>query len=111
VISNTGIEMIEELKQVNARHIVVDAGFIYYTAGTGVYRMNTSLNSESTKLLDVTAGDQYSILYGFNVIDGKIFTSDANDFTKNCKVTIYNTNGSIIKELTAGIATNGFYKY
>ena len=73
--------------------------------------MNNSLTSASTKLFDVAAGDEYSVFYGFNVINGNIFTSDANGFTDNSKIVIYKENGTIVKEFTGGIGTNGFYKF
>ena len=65
------------------------------------------LNSTTTPTAPIvtTTGN----LYGFNVIDGKIYTSDAS-FTGDSKVNIYNTSGTLLKTLTTGIATNGFYK-
>lgn len=48
--------------------------------------------------------------YGFNVIDGKIFVSDAS-FTSDSKVYVYDTaGGNLLKNFTTGIGTNGFYK-
>lgn len=111
VVSNTSISSTKLLDQPIARNIVAEGSNIYYTAGTGVYKMNNSLTSASTKLFDVAAGDEYSVFYGFNVINGNIFTSDANGFTDNSKIVIYKENGTIVKEFTGGIGTNGFYKF
>jgi len=111
IVSNTTISSTKELTQANSRNIVNDGSNIYYTAGTSIYKMNNSLASASTKLLDVVAGDEYSVLYGFNVINGTIFTSDANGFTDNSKIVIYKEDGSIVKEFIGGIGTNGFYKF
>ncbi|CAM2916300.1 hypothetical protein DRF59_19425 [Chryseobacterium flavum] len=49
-------------------------------------------------------------VYGFDVIDGKIFTSDAS-FTEDSKVNVYNaSNGILLINFKTGIGTNGFYK-
>lgn len=111
VVSGTNISSTKVLDQPIARNIVAEGSNVYYTAETGVYKMNNSLASASTKLFDVAAGDQYSVFYGFNVINGTIFTSDANGFTDNSKIVIYKEDGSIVKEFTGGIGTNGFYRF
>lgn len=110
LVNNTTISTTKVLEQPIGRNLVVSGSDIFYTAGTGVYKMNNSLTSAS-KLFDVTAGDEYSILYGFNVLNGLFYTADANNYTNNCKVVIYRENGTIVKEFTAGIGTNGFYKF
>lgn len=56
-------------------------------------------------MFDVTA----SSIYGFNIIDSKVFVSDPS-FTQNNSVRIYNLSGTLMKTITTGIATNGFYK-
>lgn len=99
------------LTQASARNIVIDGSTIYYTAATGIYKLNNSLSSAGTKLFDVTSTDQYSLFYGFNVINGTIFTADANGFTNNSTITLFKEDGTKLKEFTAGIATNGFYKF
>lgn len=111
VVSGTNIASTKVLDQPIARNIVAEGSYIYYTAGTGVYKMNNSLASASTKLFDVAQGADFSVFYGFNVINGTIFTSDANGFTDNSKIVIYKEDGSIVKEFTGGIGTNGFYKF
>ncbi|UUV20857.1 YncE family protein [Paenimyroides aestuarii] len=111
IVNNTSIASTKVLEQPIARNIVAEGSNVYYTAGTGVYKMNNSLTSSSTKLFDVAAGDEYSVFYGFNVLNGTIFTSDAKGFTDNAKIVIYKEDGSIIKEFTAGVGTNGFYKF
>lgn len=110
-INNTSITTSISINKPSARNIVSDESNIYYTANAGIYKTTNSLLTEGTKLFDVVAGDQYSVLYGFNVINGTIFTSDANGFTDNSKIVIYKEDGSIVKEFTGGIGTNGFYKF
>jgi len=49
-------------------------------------------------------------VYGFDVIDGKIFAADAN-FSEDGKVNVYDAlTGILLKTFTAGVGTNGFYK-
>ncbi len=111
VVSGTSISSTKVLDQPIVRNIVAEGSNIYYTAGTGVYKMNNSLTSASTKLFDAATGEEFSMFYGFNVINGTIFTSDANGFTDNSKIVIYKEDGTVIKEFTGSIGTNGFYKF
>ncbi|WP_027376779.1 hypothetical protein [Kaistella palustris] len=48
-------------------------------------------------------------VYGFNVINGNIYIADPT-FSSDSKVRIYNQSGTLLKTLTTGIGTNGFYK-
>ncbi len=49
-------------------------------------------------------------VYGFDVIDGKIFAAEAN-FSEDGKVNVYDAlSGTLLKTFTAGVGTNGFYK-
>lgn len=110
-INNTSITTSIAISQPSARNIVSDGSNIYYTANVGIYKTSNSLATEGTKLFDVADGGANFTLYGFNVIDGIIFTSDPNSFKDNSTIIIYKEDGSIIKEFTAGIGTNGFYKF
>ena len=56
------------------------------------------------------AENGYSTLYGFNVIDGLIYISDAKGFTQASEVSIYTPSGVRIKTFSSGIGTNAFYK-
>ncbi|SFN33011.1 hypothetical protein SAMN05421741_10413 [Paenimyroides ummariense] len=111
VVNNTSITATKVLDQPIARNIVAEGSNLYYTAGTGVYKMSNSLTAAGTKLFDVAQGADFSVFYGFNVINGTIFTSDANGFVDNSKIVIYKEDGSVVKEFAGGIGTNGFYKF
>lgn len=84
----------------------IDSGNFYFIdASNKVYSENIS-SGTATNLLTATG----SYIYGFDVIDGKIFVSDAS-FTGNSTVYVYNaSNGSLIKTFSSGTGTNGFYK-
>ncbi len=89
-----------------AQKLRIDANkFYFHDNSNKIYSMD--LNSTTTPTTPIVTSP--GTLYGFNVIDGKIYTSDAS-FTGDSKVYIYNTSGNLLKTLTTGIATNGFYK-
>ena len=73
--------------------------------------MDMKLGTVPTSPLFTVAAssEQYSDLYGFSVVKDLIFTSDANGFTKDSKIVVYNTSGAIIKTFSAGIASNSVY--
>lgn len=89
-----------------AQKLRIDANKFYFNDSSNkIYAMDLTSTTTPTTPIVTTTGN----LYGFNVIDGKIYASDAS-FTGDSKVNIYNTNGTLLKTLTTGIATNGFYK-
>ena len=94
----------------NANNIEIDNGYIYFTVGTGVYSMELSSNTAPSSPIFSVAENGYSTLYGFNVIDGLIYISDANGFTQASKVSIHTPSGTILKTFLSGIGTNAFYK-
>lgn len=87
----------------NGLKLALDNGKIYFvTGGKKVYEI-TGITAKP--MFDVTA----SHIYGFNVIDGKVYVSDPS-FSQNNQVRIYDLSGSVLKTVTTGIGTNGFYK-
>ena len=86
-----------------AQKLALDKGKLYFlTSENKVYNLTAT-----TANLMFTATTSYA--YGFNVIDGNVYVSDAS-FTGDSKARIYNSTGTLVKTLTTGIATNGFYK-
>ena len=95
----------------NARKLAIDQNTFYYTSENKIYKLPIGSSTiPTTPLVTVTNTSPYSTLYGFNVIDGAIFTSEANGFTQPSTVAIYNTAGQLVKSFTSGMGTNGFYK-
>ena len=89
-----------------AQKLRIDANKFYFNDNSNkIYAMDLNSTSTPTAPIVTTTGN----LYGFNVIDGRIYASDAS-FTGDSKVNIYSTSGTLLKTLTTGIATNGFYK-
>jgi hypothetical protein len=103
-ISLTGIS--------GANNLSLDNGKYYFTSGMKIYGMDVNATTApATPIVTATESAPYSGLYGFEVLNGRIFTSDAQGFTADSKITVYDAaTGSVVKVLTAGRGTNGFYK-
>ncbi|WLD22532.1 hypothetical protein NU10_07230 [Flavobacterium dauae] len=111
-IEGTQVTTSVNIAQGNSRYLVADGEDLFYTVGTGIYKTANTATSSGTKLFDVTpAEDGFSVLYGFNVINGNIFVSDVKGFKDIGTVTIYKENGTVTKEFKTGIGPNGFYKF
>lgn len=93
----------------NAINMDIDGDKIYYTQGTGVYAINLSATTFSDKALFSVKDSSWSTFYGFGVIDGRIYSGDANAFTADGTVTVYSSTGTVLKTLTVGVGPNGFY--
>lgn len=97
--SLTGIPQVQKLRAESNKFYFVDAS-------NKIYSMTVGSTTVPTTPIVTTPG----YLYGFDVIDGRIYASDAS-FTADSKVNVYSaSNGSLLKTFTAGIGTNGFFK-
>lgn len=111
-IEGTKVSSSINISQANARYLVADGSNLYYTADNGIYKTSNTITSGGTKLFDVKpADDGFSVLYGFNVLNGNIFVSDVKGFKDIGTVTIYKENGTVTKEFKTGLGPNGFYKF
>ncbi|NML72043.1 hypothetical protein HHL23_19930 [Chryseobacterium sp. RP-3-3] len=95
----------------NATNLEISNGKFYFSSGKNVYTMDMSATTAPTSPLFTVANsvDNFSALYGFSVINDKIFTSDSNGFTQASKIVVYNTSGAIIRAFTTGIGSNSVY--
>jgi YVTN family beta-propeller protein len=87
----------------------IDGDKIYYTQATEVYAIDLNATTFSDKALLSVKDSSWSTFYGFGVIDGKIYSADANGFTADGTVTVYSSTGTLLKTLTVGKGPNGFY--
>jgi DNA-binding beta-propeller fold protein YncE len=96
----------------NASKLEIEGNFIYFISGSKIFKFNKDIMSLiGTELVDTGASSgPYSIGYGFNVINDKIFYTDAKGFTQNSEVKVYDLNGKLLKTFTAGIGANGVYE-
>lgn len=104
VITLTGIP--------SATNLQIDNDKLYFSSANKVY--TTSLATPvipTTPLLTAADGGPYFTLYGFNVIDGRIFASDVKQFTQDSEMVVYSaTTGSKLGSLkTGGLGANGTF--
>lgn len=100
---------IESTTLKGALNMDIDGDKIYYTKGTGVYAINLNATTFSDTALFSVKDSSWSTFYGFGVIDGQIYSGDANAFTADGTVTVYSATGTVLKTLTVGVGPNGFY--
>jgi len=102
------IEFSENLT--GAKNLDIENGSIYFTSGTSVYQLNQDADEEPTEaLLSYESTSDFGAMYGFDVEDEFIYTSDAGDFASNGTVRVYTLSGEFVNEFTAGVGPNGFY--
>ena len=70
-----------------------------------IYSMSISSTNIPTKPIFTTTAN----MYGFGVINNKIYVSNAS-FSQDSDVFVYNTSGTQLKTFKTGVGTNGFYK-
>ena len=107
--TNDTATAIESTTLKKALNMDIDGDKIYYTKGTGVYAMALNATTFSETPLFSVADNNFSTFYGFNVIDGKIYSADANGFTADGVVKIFTTTGTELKTITVGRGPNSFY--
>ena len=100
---------IESTTLTKALNMDIDGEKIYYTKGTGVYTMALNATTFNETPLFSVADNSFSTFYGFSVIDGKIYSADANGFTGDGVVKIFTTTGTELKTVTVGRGPNSFY--
>ncbi|MCP9200124.1 quinoprotein amine dehydrogenase [Gramella sp. GC03-9] len=94
----------------NTANLDIEDGMIYFTSGTSVYAMQTaSAVAPETPVFSYESSSLYGQMYGFEVENGLIYTSDAGDFASAGSVAIYDTSGIFIAEFSTGVAPNNFY--
>lgn len=94
----------------NGCNLAIDGNRFYFTTGIKVFSMDMNSTTVPTTPIITVVDSGYSTLYGFDVIDGKIFVSDAKGFTQDSEVKVYSATGTLLKTITTGRLSNGFYK-
>ena len=92
-----------------ATNMDVDGANIFYPVNAGVYAMPINATSFTQLPLFSVADNGFSTFYGFAVIDGYIFSADANGFTQNGIMKIYSATGTTLKTYNTKVGPNGFY--
>ena len=95
----------------NGTNLQIDGGRFYFTSTNKVYSMDMNATAVPTNpIITAVDGGPYFTLYGFSVIDGRIFTSDVKGFTQPSEISVYTTAGTLISKFTAGIGATSVYK-
>lgn len=104
ITASTGVaEQIDLGSAAGAQKLAMDQNKLYFLTSTKkVYGV---AGTTATEMFTITADN----IYGFNVIDGNTYIADPT-FSTDSKVRIYGPSGTLLKTLTTGIGTNGFYK-
>ena len=93
----------------DATNLQISDNKFYFSNGNEIWTMDTKTPVLPTSPLITVPANSYSTLYGFNVVDGKIFTSDAKGFTAASSITVYKADGTLLKTFSAGRSSNGFF--
>lgn len=92
-------------------NLQIDGGRFYFSSKNKIYSMAmTATTAPTSPLITAVDGGDYFTLYGFNVIDGRIFTIDVKGFTAPSEITVYTTAGAAVSKFKAGMGANGVYK-
>jgi hypothetical protein len=99
---STGIvSSIESYAVGEGSKLTIDSGLLFFTVGAKIYKVELSNPKEF---------EPYYSLYGFNLINGKLYTSESNEFKSDSDVTVYSAkDASVLQTFKTGIGTNGFY--
>jgi len=100
----------DEGSAVSVANLDIEDNQIYFTANHKVYKMGINeTTAPTTAIISYESMSDYGVMYGFEVEDNRIYIADAGDFASNSFVEIYDLNGTLIQNITTGIAPNGFY--
>jgi len=91
-------------------NLQVNGEDIYYTIDSAVYRVLDSDEGLATEPFIVLEEQDVYGVYGFAIIDGKIYVGDAVDYVSAGKVFVYDIDGELLDNYTVGFLPNGFYE-
>ncbi|WP_028374866.1 hypothetical protein [Leeuwenhoekiella sp. MAR_2009_132] len=90
----------------SASYLDVEDDMIYFVVGTSVYQIAQNSTEEPSERLLTYNGVS---VYGFEVEDNRIYIADSGDYISNSFIEVYTLDGNLLKNVTVGIAPNGFY--
>jgi hypothetical protein len=94
----------------NARNLQVEGGKYYFSSANKIYSMDmTATAVPASPIITAVDGGAYFTLYGFTVLDGKVFTTDVKNFTQDSEVSVYSSTGTFIKKFTSGRGSTTVY--
>lgn len=108
---NTVVSEIDFPEATHPSNLDINGDTIYYTVEAGIYKMQVaSTQLPAEPLFSIEPQGEYGI-YGFDVIDNKIYISDDGGYVSPATVYVYTEEGSLLESsYTVGLLANGFYK-
>lgn len=94
----------------NGENLSVDNNKVVFNSKGNVYVTDLTSTATPAPAFTIAPFADYSTIYALEIIDNKIFISDAKDYQEASKVSIYSLTGALQKSFTAGIIAGGFYK-
>jgi len=94
----------------NGTHLQIDNGRFFFSSYNKIYSMDMNATAvPATPIITAVDGGQYFTLYGFSVVDGRIFTSDVKSFTEASEMSVYTTSGTLITKFKTGMGSTSVY--
>jgi len=94
----------------NGTHLQIDNGRFFFSSYNKIYSMDINATASPTApIITAVDGGQYFTLYGFSVVDGRIFTSDVKSFTEASEMSVYTTSGTFITKFKTGMGSTSVY--
>ena len=87
---------------IHPAYLDVENDKVYYTIGSNIYQ-TSAINIENAENSFISTSENgLQILYGFNVVNGWIYATDAKDFQSNGEVFVYSLNGDLNSQIPIG---------
>ncbi|WDF47980.1 hypothetical protein PQ459_05730 [Chryseobacterium sp. KACC 21268] len=94
----------------NGENLSVENNQVAFNSKGNVYVTTISNTTTPAPAFTIAPFADYSTIYALEIIDGKIFISDAKDYQEVSKISVYSLTGTLQKSFSAGIIAGGFYK-
>ena len=94
----------------NGENLSVENNQVVFNSKGNVYVTTVSNPATPAPAFTIAPFADFSTIYALEILDGKIFISDAKDYQEASKVSVYSLSGALQKSFTAGIIAGGFYK-
>lgn len=92
------------------KHLLLNNDDLYYTLGSDIYKMGVQDTSLPASAFLSTPDQGFLGIYGFNIINNKMYIADANNFAGGGFAHIYTIGGTFISTHAVGDFPNHFYE-
>ena len=94
----------------NGENLSVENGKVAFNSKGNVYVTDVASSATPAPAFTIAPFADFSTIYALELVNGKIFISDALDYQADSKVSVYSLSGNLEKTFTSGKITGGFYK-